>query len=148
MLQQKASECMLCGDSIGELGYLQEAIELHSFRDKGKWLSPFNGELYQLRCTYLSALLANGRVVEGVEQCEHIVSFLAVAFHHVGAHPLLGLQLYTLGDLYSAAASMKESDEVKLKEKAKLAYSWAWEVMVITHDERDHMLRALEDNLA
>ena len=84
---------------------------------------------------------------EIVEQCEHIVSFLAVVFSHVRNHPLLGLQLYTLGDLYNAAASM-EGDRLALEEKAKLAYTWAKQIMIVTHGANDPMVKRLEENLA
>mmetsp|Transcript_17322 Transcript_17322/g.31451 ORF Transcript_17322/g.31451 Transcript_17322/m.31451 type:complete len:406 (-) Transcript_17322:24-1241(-) len=154
ILQEKANQFMVEGDACGELHHLQKAIELYTTRSGGgKWLSPFYGQLYSVRCSYLSALLANGQIHQAVEQCEHIVSFLAVAFSHVQNHPLMGLQLYTLGDLYAAAATMEdgslaEGAKYSLKKKSKLAYTWAKKVMTVTHGANDRMVQTLQDNIA
>ena len=155
VLRQRARQSMIDDDAEGELQCLNDAIKVYASQGNGrKWLSPFHGELYALRCEYLSALLANGRIVEAIEQCEHIVSFLAVAFSHVGCHPLLGLQLFTLGDLYTGAISSEEGSlavkDVKFtyKMKAKAAYSWAKKIMVVTHGAKDYMVQTLDDNLA
>ena len=152
MMHEQANQCMVHGDSTGELHYLREAIKMYTTRnsDGGLLFSPFYGQLYSLRCSYLSALLANGEIQQALKQCEHIVSFLAVAYSHVQNHPLLGLQLYTLGDLYSAAATLEESsrDEVFLTRKAKQAYDWAKRVMLVTHGANDPMVMTLEDNLS
>ncbi|KAL7539544.1 hypothetical protein ACHAXR_010804 [Thalassiosira sp. AJA248-18] len=153
--REKANQSMLAGDSSGELHNLHEAIKLYTVRgDDGKRLfSPFHGQLYSLRCSYLSALLAIGDIHQALEQCEHITSFLAVSFSHVQNHPLLGLQLYTLGDLYATVATMEVgslANEKKslLTEKSKLAYAWAKRVMVVTHGANDLMVQTLEDNLS
>mmetsp|Transcript_27072 Transcript_27072/g.58034 ORF Transcript_27072/g.58034 Transcript_27072/m.58034 type:complete len:653 (-) Transcript_27072:2371-4329(-) len=155
ILQRKANQSMVEGDAAGELYNLQKAIELYTTRGNGgrKRLSPFYGQLYSVRCSYLSALLANGHILQAIEQCEHIVSFLALVFSHVQNHPLLGLQLYTLGDLYSGAVTMEgeslsEETKCSLKEKARLAYAWTQRVMIITHGANDPMVRTLEDNLS
>jgi len=155
VLRRRAREFMIDDDSERELQCLNDAVEVYASKRNGrKWLSPFHGELYALRCEYLSALLANGRIVEAIEQCDHIVSFLSVAFSHVGCHPLLGLQLFTLGDLYSGAVPSEEGSlvakDVKFtyKMKAKAAYSWAKKIMVVTHGAKDHMVQTLDDNLA
>jgi hypothetical protein len=36
-------------------------------------------------------------MAEAFLQCKHVVAFLCVAFQHLPNHPLLGLQLFTLG---------------------------------------------------
>ena len=153
-LQQKASKAMIEGDAEGELRYLQEAIELYRPRQCGDkvWLSPFHSQLYTIRGSYLSALLANGKIIEAVHECEHMVSFLAVAFHNVKSHPILGLQLYTLGDLYSGVVAMldesaTEEMESMMRKRAMLAYSWAASVMEVSHGKTDPMVLALNDNL-
>jgi hypothetical protein len=143
---------MLEGDSKGELWNLHKAIEL--FDAFGHELSPFHFQLYSIRCSYLSALLANGDIPRATEQCEHIVSFLAVAFSHTQNHPLLGLQLYTLGDLYNAATdtgcdeSFQGALSLSLREKALLAYSWAKDVMLITHGPDNIMVQLLGENIS
>ena len=87
-LQENANRCMMEGDEEGEMVHLSRAISLFPKRAEcPAWFSPFHVQLYSIRCVYLSALLANGHIHEAVEQCEHIVSFLAVAFSHVTNHP-------------------------------------------------------------
>jgi len=142
LLQQQASQAMVAGDAAGEVQCLKQAIELYSpsrGSDNGIWFSPLYNQLYTVRCLYLSALLADGQIEEAVSECEHIVSFLAVAFGHVEKHPLLGLQLFTLGDLYSG------TNEIV---KAKLAYKWARNIMKVSHGESDPMIQALNENIA
>ncbi len=141
-LHQKANQCMIEEDAMGELHYLKEAITLYTrFGNDadGKWLSPFYNQLYSLRCAYLSALLANGRIDEAIVQCEHIVSFLAVAFSSVQNHPLLGLQLFTLGDLNSGMA---------MNTKARYCYTWARKVMLVSHGASDPMVQVLDEHLS
>lgn len=146
----KSVEAMVEGDVLGELRYLRSAIELYtSGRGCGKWITPFHGQLYSVRCAYFSALLANGQINEAVEQCEHIVSFLMVAFSQVQHHPLLGLQLYTLGDLYASAAGgghLATATEIMSK-KSKQAHTLALRRMRITHGESDQMVQALHIKL-
>jgi len=142
VLQQQASQAMVAGDAASEVQCLKQAIELYRparCSGNGMWFSPFYSHLYTVRCLYLSALLANGQIEEAVSECEHIVSFLAVAFGHVEKHPLLGLQLFTLGDLYSG------TNEIV---KAKLAYKWARNIMKVSHGESDPMIQALNENIA
>lgn len=146
LLHQRANQCMVEGDGEGELDNLLQATKLM----EAAGFSPFHFHLYSIRCSYLTALLANERIEEAVEQCEHIVSFLAVAFSHVQNHPLLGLQLYTLGDLYSAMSDLSEQQCTKdvFKTKAKLTYTSAKDVLQITHGRDNEMVIALCDNLA
>lgn len=153
VLRHKARQSMIGDDTAGELQHLKDAIEIYSNkRNDRKWLSPFLFELYSLRCECLSALLANGRILDALEQCEHIVSFLVVAFSHVGCHPLLGLQLFTLGDLYLGVSLSDERSSVEdvecHKKKAKAAFLWAKKVMIVTHGESNRMVKTLHDYLA
>jgi len=147
--EQNAEECLLEGNVAGELCNLSQGIDL--FAPKGDvWFSPFHVQLYSLRGKYFAALLTNGLVNDAIAECEHIVSFLAVAFSHVEHHPLLGLQLFTLGDLYSEASSNQDSNELMalFKTKAELAYIWAKEITLISHDHTDQIVEALEQKLA
>ncbi|KAL9191424.1 hypothetical protein ACHAXT_001130 [Thalassiosira profunda] len=153
MLQQRASQLMIEGNTDGELHSLQQATNMYTAPGKGKWVTPFHTQLYSARCAYLSALIPNGRIEPAVEQCEHIVSFLAVAFSHVVNHPLLGLQLYTLGDLCAALASMEDGDAARgssltWDEKSKVTYQWAKRIMIVTHGVDDPMVKTLEHNIS
>ena len=142
--QEQARNCMIEGDSAGELSYLKKAIEF--FRSTRLEISPFNVKLYSIRCSCLSALLAEGDILSAVEQCEHIVSFLVVSLSHVQNHPLLGLQLFTLGDLYLAASDLV-SNASSYRRKGLSVYAWARDVMLVTHGPNHSMVKLLEENI-
>lgn len=131
MLQDQATRAMVNGNNDLEIQLLQQAVGV--FLLSGGF-SPFHNELYTARCAYFSALLANGKIDEGIEQCEHIVSSLSVCLGNVKHHPLLGLQLYTLGDLCSGGGC---------GQKAANAYRWAYEIMSVSHGAQDPMVQAL-----
>jgi len=132
MLQDRATHAMVNGNNDLEMQLLQQAVEVFLL---GGGFSPFHNELYTARCVYLSSLLVNGKIDEAIEQCEHIVSSLSVCLGNVKHHPLLGLQLYTLGDLYSGIAACGE--------KAANAYRWAYEILTVSHGAQDPMVQAL-----
>ena len=46
---------------------------------------------------FLFFLLRSGHVDNALEQCKWLVAYLCVALSHFPLHPLLGLQLFTLG---------------------------------------------------
>jgi hypothetical protein len=96
--------------------------------------------------------VGEGNILAAVGQCEHIVSFLVISLSHVTNHPLLGLQLYTLGDLYLAAADIGSDERegtsnLNLHDKAMRAYTWARDVMLVTHGLNNDMVRTLEENI-
>lgn len=154
ILQEQATRCMLEEDSTGELMNLKMAVDLFQDFDG---ISPFSFDLYTVRCAYLTSLLAavsvgEGNILAAVGQCEHIVSFLVISLSHVTNHPLLGLQLYTLGDLYLAAADIGSDERegtsnLNLHDKAMRAYTWARDVMLVTHGLNNDMVRTLEENI-
>ena len=131
MLQDQATRAMVNGNNELEIQLLQQAVGVFLL---GGGLSPFHNELYTARCAYFSALLANGKIDEAIEQCEHIVSSLSVCLGNVKHHPLLGLQLYTLGDLCSGGGC---------GQKAVNAYRWAYEIMLVSHGAQDPMVQEL-----
>lgn len=77
-----------------------------------------------------------------------------VSFAHIHNHPLLGLQLYTLGDLYSASAGIggevqnKSASSGSMRDKAREAYRIARDIMLVTHGRTDSMVCSLQDNLS
>eukprot|EP00984_Skeletonema_dohrnii_P011210 scaffold4458_cov189-Skeletonema_dohrnii-CCMP3373.AAC.5 len=132
LLTGKAHQSMLCDDVEEELNCLRSAVNLWTDKDIDWWWTPFNLSLYSARSQYFTALLANQEIEEAVDQLEFIVSTLLVAFSHVQNHPLLGLQLFTLGDLYACMGRA-------WGRKAYLTYFYAREIMTITHGV-DHPL--------
>jgi hypothetical protein len=65
-------------------------------------LGPFHLELYQVHGQLLTAYLEAGEWANALSMCYLVVGFLHLVFSSVlPVHPLLGLQLYTLGDILS-----------------------------------------------
>jgi hypothetical protein len=141
LLTGKAHQSMLCDDVEEELDCLRSALNLWKDKDVDRWWTPFNLPLYSVRSQYFTALLANQKIEEAVNQLEFIVSTLTVAFSHVQNHPLLGLQLFTLGDLYAYRGRASER-------KAYLTYVYAKDIMVITHGVDHPMVLQLEQKIA
>lgn len=140
-LSGEAQQHMIRDDVEKELDSLQNTINLWTDKDIDWWWTPFNLPLYSARSQYYTALLANQKIAEAVDQLEFIVSTLIVAFSHVQHHPLLGLQLFTLGDLYAYLGRV-------CGRKAYLAYLYAKEVMTITHGVDHPMVLQLNQKLA
>lgn len=138
LLTDKSSQNMLSDDVEGELGCLWSAVNLWEDKDIDWWWTPFNLPLYSARSRYFTALLANQKIEEAVDQLEFIVSTLIVAFSHVQNHPLLGLQLFTLGDLYACMGRGR---------KAYHTYLYAKELMTITHGADHTMVLQLGQKL-
>jgi hypothetical protein len=140
LLRDKANQCILCDHVEEELNCLRSAVDL--WQDNEEWFwTPFNLPLYSARSQYFTALLANEKIEEALDQLEFIVSTLIVAFSHVEHHPLLGLQLFTLGDLYAFRGGAWER-------KAYAAYAYAKNVMSITHGVDHPMVRQLGQRIA
>jgi len=120
---QKAKRHMCNDDIEAEQQELARAINIFQ---KGPQLSL---DLYQARCSYLSALLLSGKEHEAQHQCLAIVAFLLAILPP--NHPLIGLQLYTLGDL-SADVSI---------------YRWSRKILRVSHGRQHHLVRRLDEQL-
>ena len=140
--QQMAKNSMLEDDAFNEMQHLKTAVSLYNMKGDKCW-SPFHVKLYAARSMYLTSLLGcGGEIKDSIEQCEHVVSFLALVTSHVENHPLLGLQLFTLGDLYLKAMTFQ------YKLKARAAFCWALKVMAISHGKDDALVINLKENIA
>eukprot|EP01042_Synura_sphagnicola_P001305 gene1305-1484_t len=58
---------------------------------------PLHTSVYSARGALMTACLLSGSNEEALRQCAHVVAFLVVVLHQIPFHPLLGLQLFTLG---------------------------------------------------
>ena len=139
LLLGKANQSMLSDDVEEELDCLRTVVNLWEDEDIDWWWTPFNLPLYSVRSQYFTALLANQKIEEAVDQLEFIVSTLIIAFSHVQNHPLLGLQLFTLGDLYAC---------MRRGRKAYLTYLYAKELMTVTHGVDHPMVIQLDHKIA
>lgn len=89
------------------------------------YYKPFHRELYRYRCQLLTLLVITGDEANAYRTCCRIVSYLALAFINMPIHPLLGIQLFTLGDLAQETHP----------ELARQYYSWSYEILSICYDE-------------
>eukprot|EP00040_Diaphanoeca_grandis_P009164 m.47873 g.47873 ORF g.47873 m.47873 type:complete len:489 (+) comp20612_c0_seq1:238-1704(+) len=96
---------------------------------------PFNVDLYSARAALMSSLVAVGDLQEACTHCRLVVAFLVVAFAHVPNHPLLGLQLYTLGDLLSTAGLTPEARDV---------YLWSRHILRVCQGNDSEMVQSLD----
>lgn len=140
--QQQAKYFMMNGDLKNELSSLKEVVQiLESLVSASEELLPLSLELYQARCDRLGSLIVAGRQdnsIEALIECEHIVSFLCLALNHFPNHSLLGLQLFTLGDLYDADG---EGD------KAQDTYIWARRTLQISQGHNSEMVILLNEKI-
>jgi hypothetical protein len=133
-LLQEAQQYMAADEVDAELSTLKVAVKIL------EKLPPLSRDLYQARGALLSSLLVHVASCESEQQREHflqearvqclaMVAFLTVALPE--NHPLLGLQLFTLGDL---------------KEDASI-YKWARDVLRVSHGKSHDLVRRLDDIL-
>jgi hypothetical protein len=144
--QQQAQYFMATGDLDGELGSLKEAVDMFesslaqaSNVDAGNL--PLSLDLYKARCTRFGSLIVAGGEIyakEALIECEHIVSFLCLALKHVPNHSLLGLQLFTLGDVYEANGE---------RDKAHSTYTWARRILRISQGNKSDMVMLLNEKI-
>eukprot|EP01034_Spumella_vulgaris_P022297 gene22297-28413_t len=99
---------------------------------------PFHMELYQMRGMLMTSYLTAGNITDALIQCKYIVSFLCVALNHLPHHPLLGLQLFTLGDLATHCEDTQLASD---------AYLWASEILTVSHGPESEMFRRLVQSI-
>jgi hypothetical protein len=140
--QQQAQYFMVTGDLDGELTSLKEAVQILESslaQASDEHNLPLSLDLYKARCTRFGSLIVAGGEIsskEALRECEHIVSFLCLALQHVPNHSLLGLQLFTLGDIYEANGE---------KDKARSTYLWARRVLRISLGIESDMVMLLNE---
>jgi hypothetical protein len=159
MIDQSRSmskQCMTMDNLQGELECLSNAVHLlcqlleyEHQEHNGASLSSkkVSLELYQLRGELLGIQIVAGHTEQAVMNCEYMVAFLAstLCSPNVGCHnhPILGLQLFTLGDLYQAMES--EDDHTINHEMTLNTFSWAREILSVSHGEHSNMMSLLRD---
>ena len=57
----------------------------------------FNYELYQLKTQLLTTYLITNEFLKAFTICKEIICYLLLSLHSFSCHPLIGLQLFTLG---------------------------------------------------
>jgi SET and MYND domain-containing protein len=144
MLQQQANLAMSNDDLEQELNLLSEAIRLLEMSEtddddsSNKNIPYFSLQLYQVRCQRLSSWIVAEQPEKALEDCRHIVAVLCVALKTTPNHPLLGLQLFTLGDLYEACGQT---------ERATTVHRWARSTLAISQGPTSEMVKLLDKKL-
>jgi hypothetical protein len=83
-------------DSIEEeISLLNEAVSKLSAA-----CGSYNIDLYKVRGQLMTSYLVAEDFNHAMQQCHKLVHFISIVFYHIPFHPLLGLQLFTLGMLY------------------------------------------------
>jgi SET domain/MYND finger len=121
-------------------------------------VSPLSQELYKVRGQLLSALLdldsnkltsceENKRYNHSKEmyhQCQAMVAFLCIVMP--SNHPLLGLQLFTLGDLMNNNNNDDDDDDDHSSRTD--IYRWARHVLRISHGPQHNLIHQLDIRLS
>ena len=141
--QQQAQYFMVSGDLESELACLKDAVKMleHSLAKATNDGCPLLSlDLYKARCTRFGSLIVAGELYanEALMECEHIVAYLCLALQHVPNHSLLGLQLFTLGDVYDAQGE---------RNKARTTYVWARRVLRVSQGNDSDMVLLLNEKL-
>lgn len=72
-----------------EMKELEAALE--------QYYGPMHQDLYHYRCKMLSTVLLTENFLEAKDLCAKIVSYLVISMANIPFHPLLAVQLFTLG---------------------------------------------------
>lgn len=84
-------------ESVGDILGAYEEMKVLEALLSGEYYGPINQDLYHFRCKMLSTVLLTENYEESVTICAKIVSFLVISMINVPSHPLLAVQLFTLG---------------------------------------------------
>lgn len=101
-------------------------------------LHPLNLDLYTQRCqAFTTALMVDNREA-AIPIAIKLVEFLDLIYREIPYHPILGLQLYTLGDLY---------EEIGNPSEAKIVHRRARDILQVSFGSDHVFCRALEERL-
>eukprot|EP01041_Mallomonas_annulata_P008035 gene8035-16466_t len=99
---------------------------------------PFHTEVYKVRAALMTAYLENGETALAIDHCVYLVCFQCIALHGIPYHPLLALQLYTLGDLLAGENQTHT---------AKKIYQWTREILLVAYGENSDFVKRLNTAL-
>eukprot|EP00529_Nitzschia_sp_RCC80_P011190 CAMPEP_0113464094 /NCGR_PEP_ID=MMETSP0014_2-20120614/13015_1 /TAXON_ID=2857 /ORGANISM="Nitzschia sp." /LENGTH=638 /DNA_ID=CAMNT_0000356147 /DNA_START=20 /DNA_END=1936 /DNA_ORIENTATION=- /assembly_acc=CAM_ASM_000159 len=149
MLQQQANIAMSNDDVLMELECLANAQKL--LEQRSETFTHFSIDVYRILGQRLSSLIAARHSLpeeettiltklskDTLDVCCKIVAIQCLALHKVPNHPLLGLQLFTLGDLY---------EENGYDDKASSIFKWTYDVLKICQGPTNFMVKMLQDKL-
>lgn len=138
ILQQQANLVTANEDLERELDLLSKAVMLLEKKTNSSSIPYFALELYKVRCQRLSTWIVAQQPEKALEDCRHIVAVLCVALAKTPNHSLLGLQLFTLGDLYEACGQTERATDM---------YRWAKVNLTISQGPTSEMVQLLNSKL-
>lgn len=94
--------------------------------------------VYRINGKLLASRLLERDLAAALDTCLELCSFLAVALQHVPAHPLLGLQWFTAGDLALVLSR---------RAQAKECFTKAHGIICITHGEHSSLAKSAGERL-
>ena len=98
----------------------------------------YNSDVYTLRGQLMHAYLLSGQHQLALLECVYIVNYLLLSYYTIPNHPLLGLQMFTLADLWEINGDMDKAQEM---------YRMSNEILTITHGKRSEMCSRLAGKL-
>ena len=98
----------------------------------------YNSDVYTLRGQLMHAYLLSGQHQLALLECVYIVNYLLLSYYTIPNHPLLGLQMFTLADLWEINGDMDRAQEM---------YRMSNEILTITHGKRSEMCSRLAGKL-
>lgn len=118
-------------DAQEECDLLESALFIQS-----RCLHELHREMYRTAGNALNLSLVLRRIPDAIRHCLHLIKFQRAAYGQNAYHPLLGLQLYTLGDLYTYEEKWSE---------AMLVLTEALEILRVTHGTQSEFVRGLAE---
>lgn len=157
--RRQAIQCMTMDNLKGELDCLSNAVKLlcqllvhQKEKDESIAAKEVNLEMYEVRGELLGVQIVAGQTEQAIVTCECMVVFLASTLCGPNArcynHPILGLQLFTLGDLYQTMAAESTDSSPMYQELAKKTFSWAHKILSVSHGEQSNMILLLRDKMS
>lgn len=109
-------------------------------------------ELYKARGDYLGTLIIANKIEDAITECEYVVLYLASMLSNENInchnHPILGLQLFTLGDLYQSMVEKNTTKGNYYNHLARHTFSWARHILLISHGRESQMVHLLNEKLS
>ena len=94
----------------------------------------YNSDVYTFRGQLMSAYLLSGQYQLAAIECAHIVNYQLLCYYTIPNHPLLGLQMFTLADLWETIGDTERAQEL---------YRMSNEILMITHGKHSEMCSRL-----
>ena len=148
LLLADAAKCAYCDDQPElELQCIQRAYDIYTDNN----LPPLGPQMYQILSRMLAPQLLLQNFSNALSTCQHLIACLCCSIQQIAnqsigdekkeneyIHPLLGVQLFTLADLYEGNG--RTSDATR-------AYQWSRRILRVSHGQASEMIQHLDSIL-